>query len=443
MTGGDGTMLNLSSAEAKEAIASGRLWARLRAAFAAADGGGGEAQADTLSQRERVARVLLGCGSQAGKDTEKSDMGIVLGHAYSILSVHEVDGHKVREASASCSSVNASSLTSVLPIPADHSALKIEKSLGVGHGVEGRVERQQPRVDAAHAADAQLLARQRRALSPSSGHPTADAMRLTDRAPVPPSKAGDGVFFMEFSDWLQNYRTVYFCYIYPQEMARVLSKSSERAQRSGNRTHWPQVLALRLAAARFHCSHSGGQGSRKLAGRQHGGRNLPRRRELAAQQGVASPPRGWRRACHICVHHSDAVRAGRPEQEGENGRRGLGRGPRGRSGGGSPAGNRTTPGHTRGDALRHLQARLSISVIQRCCTSTVKVQNHYVDFPFLRQRNWRALRHVNTGWRGQRHRPLCLRGQVAVLRAQAENRGHAPSQLSGGSWVVGVGRQRV
>lgn len=68
-TGGDGSMLNLSSAEAKEAIANGQLWERLRAAFGAA-----EASAGT-NLKDKAARVLMGCGSQSGKDTDQNDMG--------------------------------------------------------------------------------------------------------------------------------------------------------------------------------------------------------------------------------------------------------------------------------------------------------------------------------------------------------------------------------
>lgn len=98
-------MMVLSSAEGKEAIASGQLWQRLRAAFGAAG-----AAADTGKLAHQAARVLLGCGSQAGKDTDKTDMGIVMGHAYSILSVHEVDGQKARALSL-CRSVLATSLT--------------------------------------------------------------------------------------------------------------------------------------------------------------------------------------------------------------------------------------------------------------------------------------------------------------------------------------------
>lgn len=35
----------------------------------------------------------MGAGSPAGSDTNVSNLGIVFGHAYSILDVAEVDGH--------------------------------------------------------------------------------------------------------------------------------------------------------------------------------------------------------------------------------------------------------------------------------------------------------------------------------------------------------------
>jgi calpain-15 len=37
---------------------------------------------------------MMGCGSHSGSDTNHNNLGIVLGHAYSILSVTEVDGIK-------------------------------------------------------------------------------------------------------------------------------------------------------------------------------------------------------------------------------------------------------------------------------------------------------------------------------------------------------------
>ena len=39
--------------------------------------------------------VLLGAGSTSGSDTESTQLGIVKGHAYSILDVMEIDGHQL------------------------------------------------------------------------------------------------------------------------------------------------------------------------------------------------------------------------------------------------------------------------------------------------------------------------------------------------------------
>ena len=38
---------------------------------------------------------LLGAGSLSGSDTNKNEQGVVLGHAYSILDVREVEGHRL------------------------------------------------------------------------------------------------------------------------------------------------------------------------------------------------------------------------------------------------------------------------------------------------------------------------------------------------------------
>lgn len=75
MTAGIGSQFGLRGEKAQESIANGSLWARLR--DLAADG------------------HLLACGSHSGKDTDVSDLGIVQGHAYSILRVVELDGHRL------------------------------------------------------------------------------------------------------------------------------------------------------------------------------------------------------------------------------------------------------------------------------------------------------------------------------------------------------------
>jgi len=75
MTGGIGGKMHLHDKEARKEINDGTLWAKLLGL--ARDG------------------HLLGCGSGAGKDTDISDLGIVQGHAYSILRVEEVEGNRL------------------------------------------------------------------------------------------------------------------------------------------------------------------------------------------------------------------------------------------------------------------------------------------------------------------------------------------------------------
>jgi len=43
----------------------------------------------------RQKNYLMGAGSPSGDDSEVSDLGIVMGHAYSILDVAEIDGHNL------------------------------------------------------------------------------------------------------------------------------------------------------------------------------------------------------------------------------------------------------------------------------------------------------------------------------------------------------------
>jgi hypothetical protein len=38
---------------------------------------------------------LMGAGSPAGSDSDVSDLGIVQGHAYSVLDVFEIEGNKL------------------------------------------------------------------------------------------------------------------------------------------------------------------------------------------------------------------------------------------------------------------------------------------------------------------------------------------------------------
>ena len=65
----------MRSAQAQIDLASGRLWSQLL--------------------RFKQEGFLLGAGSPSGSDVHVSSSGIVQGHAYSVLQVREVDGHRL------------------------------------------------------------------------------------------------------------------------------------------------------------------------------------------------------------------------------------------------------------------------------------------------------------------------------------------------------------
>uniref|UniRef100_A0A7N1A3N3 Protein DEFECTIVE KERNEL 1 n=1 Tax=Kalanchoe fedtschenkoi TaxID=63787 RepID=A0A7N1A3N3_KALFE len=75
LTGGAGEEIDMRTAQAQIDLASGRLWTQLF--------------------RFKQEGFLLGAGSPSGSDVQISSSGIVQGHAYSILQVREVDGHKL------------------------------------------------------------------------------------------------------------------------------------------------------------------------------------------------------------------------------------------------------------------------------------------------------------------------------------------------------------
>lgn len=75
LTGGAGEEIDMRSAQAQIDLASGRLWSQLL--------------------RFKQEGFLLGAGSPSGSDVHISSSGIVQGHAYSLLQIREVDGHKL------------------------------------------------------------------------------------------------------------------------------------------------------------------------------------------------------------------------------------------------------------------------------------------------------------------------------------------------------------
>ncbi|KAI3924358.1 hypothetical protein MKW98_032559 [Papaver atlanticum] len=75
LTGGAGEEIDMRTAEAQIDLASGRLWSQLL--------------------RFKQEGFLLGAGSPSGSDVHVSSSGIVQGHAYAVLQVRDVDGHKL------------------------------------------------------------------------------------------------------------------------------------------------------------------------------------------------------------------------------------------------------------------------------------------------------------------------------------------------------------
>ncbi|KAG5029588.1 hypothetical protein JHK87_013102 [Glycine soja] len=142
LTGGAGEEIDMRSGEAQIDLASGRLWSQLL--------------------RFKQEGFLLGAGSPSGSDVHISSSGIVQGHAYSILQVRDVDGHKLVQ---------------------------------IRNPWANEVEWNGPWSDS----------------SPE----------WTDRIKhklkhVPQSK--DGIFWMSWQDFQIHFRSIYICRIYPSEM---------------------------------------------------------------------------------------------------------------------------------------------------------------------------------------------------------------------------------
>ncbi|KAG1342741.1 Calpain-type cysteine protease ADL1 [Cocos nucifera] len=142
LTGGAGEEIDMRSAQAQIDLASGRLWSQL-----------------LHFKREGF---LLGAGSPSGSDVHISSSGIVQGHAYSILQVREVDGHKLVQ---------------------------------IRNPWANEVEWNGPWSD----------------LSPE----WTDRMKHKLKH-VPQSK--DGIFWMSWQDFQIHFRSIYVCRVYPPEM---------------------------------------------------------------------------------------------------------------------------------------------------------------------------------------------------------------------------------
>ncbi|KAJ0020599.1 hypothetical protein Pint_31441 [Pistacia integerrima] len=142
LTGGAGEEIDMRSAQAQIDLASGRLWSQLL--------------------RFKQEGFLLGAGSPSGSDVHISSSGIVQGHAYSILQVREVDGHKLVQ---------------------------------IRNPWANEVEWNGPWSD--------------------SSPEWTDRMKHKLKH-VPQSK--DGIFWMSWQDFQIHFRSIYVCRVYPPEM---------------------------------------------------------------------------------------------------------------------------------------------------------------------------------------------------------------------------------
>ncbi|KAA8549688.1 hypothetical protein F0562_001294 [Nyssa sinensis] len=142
LTGGAGEEIDMRSAQAQIDLASGRLWSQLL--------------------RFKQEGFLLGAGSPSGSDVHISSSGIVQGHAYSLLQVREVDGHKLVQ---------------------------------IRNPWANEVEWNGPWSDS----------------SPEWN----DRMKHKLRH-LPQSK--DGIFWMSWQDFQIHFRSIYVCRVYPPEM---------------------------------------------------------------------------------------------------------------------------------------------------------------------------------------------------------------------------------
>ncbi|XP_043692215.1 calpain-type cysteine protease DEK1-like [Telopea speciosissima] len=142
LTGGAGEEIDMRSAQAQIDLASGRLWSQLL--------------------RFKQEGFLLGAGSPSGSDVHISSSGIVQGHAYSLLQVREVDGHKLVQ---------------------------------IRNPWANEVEWNGPWSD--------------------SSPEWTDRMKYKLKH-FPQSK--DGIFWMSWQDFQVHFRSIYVCRIYPPEM---------------------------------------------------------------------------------------------------------------------------------------------------------------------------------------------------------------------------------
>ncbi|BFI07497.1 calpain-type cysteine protease DEK1 [Marchantia polymorpha subsp. ruderalis] len=154
LTGGAGEEIDLTQSQLE--LASGRLWSQML--------------------RFKQEGFLLGAGSPSGSDTHVSSSGIVQGHAYALLQIREVDGHKL-------------------------------------------VQIRNP-----WANDVEWN-------GPWSDLSSEWTDRMKHKLKYTP-QAEDGVFWMSWQDFQLHFRSLYVCRIYPPEM-RYLVRGQWRSSSAG------------------------------------------------------------------------------------------------------------------------------------------------------------------------------------------------------------------
>ncbi|KAG5566156.1 hypothetical protein RHGRI_001930 [Rhododendron griersonianum] len=180
LTGGAGEEIDMRSAQAQIDLASGRLWSQLL--------------------RFKQEGFLLGAGSPSGSDVHISSSGIVQGHAYSLLQVREVDGHKLVQ---------------------------------IRNPWANEVEWNGPWSD--------------------SSPEWSDRMRHKLKH-VPQSK--DGIFWMSWQDFQIHFRSIYVCRVYPPEMRYSVHGQWRGFSAGGCQDYdtWHQNPQFRIRAAGPHAS---------------------------------------------------------------------------------------------------------------------------------------------------------------------------------------------
>ncbi|GAA0139178.1 cysteine protease [Lithospermum erythrorhizon] len=174
LTGGAGEEIDMRSSHVQIDLASGRLWSQIL--------------------RFKQEGFLLGAGSPSGSDVHVSSSGIVQGHAYSILQVREVDGHKLVQ---------------------------------IRNPWANEVEWNGPWSD--------------------SSPEWTDRMRHKLKHV---SQAKDGIFWMSWQDFQIHFRSIYVCRVYPSEM-RYSAHAQWRGYSAGgcqDYDTWHQNPQFRLTA---------------------------------------------------------------------------------------------------------------------------------------------------------------------------------------------------